>query len=59
MAYPDKRHPVYNHIDTKKNESEQNGVQPGDPVKGAKAMYHLANVKDTPVTLRHSSLLCY
>ena len=46
MAFPEKRHPAYDHIDVQKALGVRNGTQAGDPVKGAKAMYELAILKD-------------
>ena len=49
MAFPEKRHPAYDHIDAKKAMAARNGTQAGDPNKGAKAMYELAILKDPPL----------
>lgn len=49
MAFPEKRHPAYDHIDAQKAMGERNGTQAGDPIKGAKAMYELATLKDPPL----------
>lgn len=49
MAFPEKRHPAYDHIDAKKMMTARNGTQAGDPPKGAKAFYELAIMKDPPL----------
>ncbi|CZR55351.1 retinol dehydrogenase 8 [Phialocephala subalpina] len=49
MAFPEKRHPAYDHIDARKNMNSRHGTQAGDPPKGAKAMYELAVMKDPPL----------
>ena len=49
MSFPEKRHPAYDHIDAKKAMGARNGTQAGDPIKGAKAMYELAILKDPPL----------
>jgi hypothetical protein len=49
MSFPEKRHPSYDHIDTKKNMENRHGSQAGDPIKGAKAMYELAVLDDPPL----------
>ncbi|KAL8829499.1 MAG: hypothetical protein Q9170_006146 [Blastenia crenularia] len=49
MAFAEKRHPAYDHIDAKKNAEGRHGTQAGDPIKGAKAMYDLAVMKDPPL----------
>lgn len=49
MIFEDKRHPAYDHMDAKEIMGSRNGSQAGDPVKGAKAMYELAVMKDPPL----------
>ena len=49
MAFPEMRHPAYDHIDAQKAMGARNGTQAGDPIKGAKAMYELAIIKDPPL----------
>lgn len=49
MAFPEKRHPAYDHIDAKKQMNARNGTQAGEPLKGAKAMYEVAVMKDPPL----------
>ncbi|KAL2052771.1 hypothetical protein ABVK25_007011 [Lepraria finkii] len=49
MSFADQRHPAYDHIDAKKFMRERNGTQAGDPIKGAKAMYELAIMKEPPL----------
>lgn len=39
MAFGEKRHTAYDHIDAKKQMKERNGTQAGDPHKGAQAFY--------------------
>lgn len=36
-------------MDAKKTAQDRNGTQAGDPVKGARAMYELATMKDPPL----------
>jgi len=48
MAFPEKRHPAYDHIDAKAQMQKRHGTQAGDPLKGAKAFYELAIMKDPP-----------
>ncbi|TKX22207.1 short-chain dehydrogenase-like protein 8 [Elsinoe australis] len=43
------KNPAYDHIDGKANMEKRNGTQAGDPVKGARAMYELAVMKDPPL----------
>jgi NAD(P)-dependent dehydrogenase (short-subunit alcohol dehydrogenase family) len=49
MAFPEKRHQAYDHIDAKKQMNNRHGTQAGDPPKGAKAFYELAVMKDPPL----------
>lgn len=49
MAFPEKRHPAYDHIDAESQMKKRNGTQAGDPTKGAKAMYELAILPDPPL----------
>lgn len=49
MSFPEKRHPAYDHKDAKKDMTARNGTQAGDPIKGAKAMYELATMKEPPL----------
>jgi NAD(P)-dependent dehydrogenase (short-subunit alcohol dehydrogenase family) len=49
MSFPEKRHPAYDHVDAKKVMGERHGTQAGDPIKGTKAMYELAIMKDPPL----------
>lgn len=49
MLFAPERHPAYDHLDAKKAMGERNGTQAGDPIKGAKAMYELAIMKDPPL----------
>ena len=49
MAFADRRHPAYDHINAKEAMGARHGKQAGDPIKGAKAMYELAVMKDPPL----------
>ncbi|KAL9609731.1 MAG: hypothetical protein Q9167_005520 [Letrouitia subvulpina] len=49
MSFPEKRNPAYDHIDAKKRADARHGIQAGDPIKGAKAMYELATLADPPL----------
>ena len=49
MGFPEKRHPAYDHIDAQKAMGARNGTQARDLIKGAKAMYELAVLKDPPL----------
>jgi NAD(P)-dependent dehydrogenase (short-subunit alcohol dehydrogenase family) len=49
MAFPEKKHPAYDHLDAKKMMGERNGTQAGEPKKGAQAMYEFAIMKDPPL----------
>lgn len=49
MVFPERRHPAYDHIDAKKDAEGRHMTQAGDPIKGAKAMYELAVMKDPPL----------
>ncbi|TVY64343.1 putative oxidoreductase [Lachnellula suecica] len=49
MAFPEKRHPAYDHLNAEQSMKERNGTQAGDPPKGAKAMYELAVMDDPPL----------
>lgn len=49
MAFPEKRHPAYDHIDAEAQMKKRNGTQAGDPPKGAKVFYELAVMKDPPL----------
>jgi len=48
MTFPEKRHPAYDHLDAENLVKQVHGTQAGDPLKGAKAMYELAIMKDPP-----------
>ncbi|KAI4267609.1 MAG: hypothetical protein L6R38_008181 [Xanthoria sp. 2 TBL-2021] len=49
MVFPEKRHPAYDHLDAKKRAEGRHMTQAGEPIKGAKAMYELAIMKDPPL----------
>lgn len=48
MAFAE-RHPAYDHMNAQKAMGKRHGNQAGDPVKGAKAMYKLASMKEPPL----------
>ncbi|KAK1064314.1 hypothetical protein LTR74_008791 [Friedmanniomyces endolithicus] len=43
------RHPAYDHMDAKKTMGERHGTQAGDPVKGARAMWEIAQLPSPPL----------
>lgn len=45
------RHPAYDHLSAEETMTKRNGTQKGDPVKGAKAMYDFAVMKDPPLRI--------
>jgi NAD(P)-dependent dehydrogenase (short-subunit alcohol dehydrogenase family) len=49
MEFAEKRHPAYDHMNTKAHMANRHGNQPGDPVKGAKVFYELAVMEDPPL----------
>ena len=49
MAFAEKRHPAYDHINARERASGRHMSQVGDPVKGARAMYELATMPDPPL----------
>ena len=49
MTFPEKRHPAYDHLDAETTMKKRHGTQAGEPLKGAKAMYELAIMKDPPL----------
>ncbi|CAO1602343.1 hypothetical protein XANCAGTX0491_005959 [Xanthoria calcicola] len=49
MVFSEKRHQAYDHLDAKKRAEGRHMTQAGEPVKGAKAMYELAIMKDPPL----------
>ncbi|KIW17610.1 hypothetical protein PV08_04805 [Exophiala spinifera] len=48
MQFAD-RHPAYDHMNAVERMGARHGTQAGDPVKGARAMYELATMKDPPL----------
>lgn len=48
MTFGEIKNDAYDHIDGEKNAGIRHGAQPGDPVKGARAMYELATMNDPP-----------
>ncbi|KAL8934225.1 MAG: hypothetical protein Q9216_006013 [Gyalolechia sp. 2 TL-2023] len=51
MAFAEKRHPAYDHLDARKKAEGRHMTQAGDPIKGAKVMYDLAVMKDPPLRI--------
>ena len=49
MSFPEKKMPEYDHMDAKERSEKRHGAQPGDPIKGAKAMYELAILPEPPL----------
>ena len=49
MAFAEKRHEAYDHINAKEAMGKRHGKQVGDPIKAAKAMYELAVMKEPPL----------
>ena len=49
MTFPEKRHPAYDHKNAEEYMTKRHGTQAGDPIKGAKAMYELATLKEPPL----------
>ena len=49
MGFAEERNPAYDHLNAKAAMEKRQGSQAGDPVKGAKAMYQLAVMKDPPL----------
>ncbi|KAK6434525.1 hypothetical protein LTR95_009289 [Oleoguttula sp. CCFEE 5521] len=51
MAFAEKKHPAYDHINAKETMQKRNGTQAGEPKKGAEAMWEVAKMKDPPLRL--------
>lgn len=49
MNFGEVKNEAYDHIDAEKNAVGRHGKQPGDPAKGARAMYELATMSDPPL----------
>ncbi|KAL8807006.1 MAG: hypothetical protein Q9182_000987 [Xanthomendoza sp. 2 TL-2023] len=49
MVFAEKRHPAYDHLNAKTRAEGRHMNQAGDPIKGAKALYDLAVMKDPPL----------
>lgn len=49
MLFGEVENKAYDHIDAQKNAKGRHGTQAGDPVKGARAMYELATMKEPPL----------
>jgi NAD(P)-dependent dehydrogenase (short-subunit alcohol dehydrogenase family) len=49
MNFGENKNPAYDHLDASRSASARNGKQPGDPAKGAQAMYQLAIMEDPPL----------
>ena len=51
MMFAEKKHPAYDHLDGEKMMTERQGSQLGDPVKGAKLYWDVAQMEDPPARL--------
>lgn len=49
MQFGEVENKAYDHMDAKKTAQGRHHTQPGDPAKGASAMYELATMKDPPL----------
>lgn len=49
MSFGEVENKAYDHMNAKKLAEGRHGTQPGDPVKGARAMYELATMQDPPL----------
>lgn len=49
MAFAEKGHPAYEHLDAKGTMGKRHGTQAGDPAKAAKVMYELACLPEPPL----------
>lgn len=49
MFFGEVENKAYSHINSKKIAEGRHGTQPGDPAKGARAMYELATMQDPPL----------
>ena len=49
MDFPERRLPEYDHLDAAARMRARHGSQPGDPKKGARAIYKLAVMPDPPL----------
>ena len=49
MDFAERRHEAYDHVNAKETMGKRHGTQPGDPVKGAQAMYELAVMEEPPL----------
>ena len=49
MDFLTQRHPTYDHMSTEKAMAKRNGSKAGDLVKGVKAKYQLAVMKEPPL----------
>jgi len=49
MIFGDNKNPAYDHINAKEAMGKRNGTQAGDPVKGARAMWDIAQMSDPPL----------
>ncbi|KAI5357760.1 putative short-chain dehydrogenase/reductase SDR, NAD(P)-binding domain superfamily [Septoria linicola] len=49
MVFGEQKEAAYDHIDAEKQMGQVNGQQPGDPVKGGRAMWEIAKMDDPPL----------
>jgi len=49
MAFGEKKNKAYDHINAEKQMGERHGTQAGDPAKGARAMWEIAQMEDPPL----------
>lgn len=49
MVFAEKRHPTYDYLDARKKAEGRHHQTAGDPIKGVKAMYELAVMKNPPL----------
>jgi len=49
MEFGENKNKAYEHIDAEKAMRQRNGTQAGDPVKGARAMWEVAQMEDPPL----------
>ncbi|SMQ47989.1 unnamed protein product [Zymoseptoria tritici ST99CH_3D7] len=49
MIFGDSKEPAYDHLNAEESMKKRNGSQPGDPAKGARAMWEIAAMDDPPL----------
>ncbi|TKA82689.1 hypothetical protein B0A55_01492 [Friedmanniomyces simplex] len=49
MMFGESKNPAYDHMNAEKTMGERNGTQAGDPAKGARAMWEIAQMSDPPL----------